>query len=192
MWSRDLNPAVRRLTRFLAAATLAAATAACFQPLYGERNAIGGSSLSDALAAVEVVKIDAPQGTAMSRIAIETRNELVFELTGGSGQAPPTHRLIVKLSSTRNALIRDVRTGREEFENFGLDANYSLTRPGVPGSPEVVVATGTATTRVTYNIPGAQQRFARTRALRDAETQAAKQIAEQIRSRLASYFVAGT
>ena len=49
-----------------------------------------------------------PRAPPMSRIAIETRNELVFELTGGSGQAPPTHRLIVRLSSTRNALIRDV------------------------------------------------------------------------------------
>ena len=47
-------------------------------------------------------------------------------------------------------------------------------------------------TRVTYNVPGQQQRFAKDRGLRDAETRAAKEIAEQIRSRLASYFVAGT
>jgi LPS-assembly lipoprotein len=37
-----------------------------------------------------------------------------------------------------------------------------------------------------------QQRFAHQRAQRDAEDRAAKVIAEQIRSRLASYFVAGT
>jgi LPS-assembly lipoprotein len=180
------------LTRFLAAAVLAGATAACFQPLYGERNPVGGSALADALAAVEVAQIGAPQGSALARIAVETRNELVFELTGGGGQAPPLHKLTIRLVPTRSSLIREVRTGRDEFENFGLDANYTLTRVAEPGKPERVVMTGTAITRVTYNIPGAQQRFARTRALRDAENQAAKQIAEQIRSRLASFFVAGT
>ena len=56
-------PAVRRLTRALAACVLAAATAACFQPLYGERNPLGGSALVDPLAAVEVNPINAPQGT---------------------------------------------------------------------------------------------------------------------------------
>jgi LPS-assembly lipoprotein len=185
-------PAVRRLTRALAACVLAAATAACFQPLYGERNPLGGSALVDSLAAVEVNPINAPQGTPLARIAVETRNELRFELTGGSGQAPATHRLTIRLVPNKTTLIRDVRTGRDEFENFGLDANYTLTRLGAAGTPEAIVMTGTAISRVTYNIPGAQQRFARTRALRDAETQAAKQIAEQIRSRLASFFVAGT
>jgi LPS-assembly lipoprotein len=52
--------------------------------------------------------------------------------------------------------------------------------------------TGLATTRVTYMTPGFQQRFTKTRAVRDAETRAAKVIADQIRTRLASYFVAGT
>jgi LPS-assembly lipoprotein len=186
------SPAVRRLTRFLAAAALAAATGACFQPLYGQRTVVGGSALVDALAGVDVVPINAAQGTALARIAVETRNQLIFELTGGSGQALSTHKLTIRLVATRNSLIREVRTGRDEFENFGLEANYTLSRVAAPGSPETAVMTGTAITRVTYNIPGAEQRFARTRALRDAENQAAKQIAEQIRSRLASHFVAGT
>jgi LPS-assembly lipoprotein len=45
---------------------------------------------------------------------------------------------------------------------------------------------------VSYDIPGQEQRFARQRGLRDAENRAAKVIASQIRTRLASYFVAGT
>jgi LPS-assembly lipoprotein len=45
---------------------------------------------------------------------------------------------------------------------------------------------------VSYDIPGAEQRFARIRGLRDAENRAAKQVADHIRNRLASYFVAGT
>ena len=45
---------------------------------------------------------------------------------------------------------------------------------------------------VNYDIPGTQQRFAKQRALLDAEDRAAKVAAEAIRNRLASYFVAGT
>ena len=46
--------------------------------------------------------------------------------------------------------------------------------------------------RVSYDLPGEQQRFAGARALRDAENRAAQIIADNVRSRLASYFVAGT
>jgi S1-C subfamily serine protease len=55
-----------------------------------------------------------------------------------------------------------------------------------------VVVTGQTFARVSYDIPGQAQRFARLRGLRDAETRAAKVIAENVRSRLASYFIAGT
>jgi LPS-assembly lipoprotein len=183
MWSPDL-----RLTRLAAALLIAGSAAACFQPLYGERTLGGGSAVREALAAVDVAQIDAPKGSPLARIAVETRNELVFDLTGGSGSAPLTHKLTVRLVPSRNTIILDPITLRNEFDSFGLDASYTMIEIA-SGKP---VITGTATTRVTYNVPGQQQRFARTRALRDAETRAAKLIAEQIRSRLASYFVAGT
>ena len=51
---------------------------------------------------------------------------------------------------------------------------------------------GSTFSRVSYNIPGQEQRFAGARGLRDAENRAAKVIADNIHSRLASYFVAGT
>jgi LPS-assembly lipoprotein len=54
------------------------------------------------------------------------------------------------------------------------------------------VVTGSTFARVSYDIPGQTQRFARIRGLRDAETRAAKVISDQIRTRLGSYFVAGT
>ena len=54
------------------------------------------------------------------------------------------------------------------------------------------MVTGQTFARVSSDTPGQQQRFARVRGLRDAESRAAKVIAENIRSRLASYFVAGT
>jgi LPS-assembly lipoprotein len=186
MWLRDMT--VRRLIRLATAMTIAGMAAACFQPMYGERSLGGGSALRESLAAVDVEQIKAPKGTALSRIAVETRNELVFDLTGGSGSAPPTHRLTIRLVPTENTVVLDPITQRQEYNNFGLDAYYTM----VEITSGKTVVTGSAITRVTYNAPGQQQRFARSRALRDAETRAAKVVADQIRSRLASYFVAGT
>ena len=54
------------------------------------------------------------------------------------------------------------------------------------------VMNGRTFARVSSDYPGQQQRFARARARLDAEDRAAKVIAENIRTRLASFFVAGT
>ena len=51
--------------------------------------------------------------------------------------------------------------------------------------------TGQTFARVSYDNPGQQQRFANARGQRDAENRAAKVIADNIKSRLASYFIAG-
>ena len=187
MWWRDRGD-VSSLIRLAAAIAIAGTAAACFQPLYGERTLAGGVPLRDVMAAVDVVQIDAPKGSPLSRIAVETRNELVFELTGGSGPAPHTHRLVIRLAPSTAILIVDPTSQRNEYENFGLDANYTLVE--IVNNKQVV--NGFATTRVTYTVPGLQQRFTKARAARDAETRAAKLIADQIRTRLASYFVAGT
>lgn len=188
MWSRESRAALGRLTRFAAAAAIAGAVAGCFQPMYGQVSFGGGQPLTEALAAVDVAQIEAPKGTPLSRIAVEVRNELLFGITGGSGANPPTHKLNIRLVAKINSVILDVTTGRPEYENFGLDAQYTLTEIATGKS----VMTGSAIARVTYDIPGQQQRFARARGLRDAETQAAKVIAQQIKGRLASFFVAGT
>ncbi len=185
MWSPDQT--WRAGLRLAAAMILAGAVGGCFQPLYGAKTP-GGGALNDAMAAVAIDPIPAPNGTALARIAVEVQNELRFGLTGGSGGAPQTHRVSIKLSQSAGALIVDRNTGRSEFTNYGLDASYALIDVAT-GKP---VMSASATARVTYDIPGQQQQFAASRGLRDAETRAAKVIAEQIRTRLASYFVAGT
>jgi LPS-assembly lipoprotein len=85
-------------------------------------------------------------------------------------------------------VIVDITTARPEIQNYGIDATYTLT--DIATGKKVV--TGQAFSRVSYNIPGQQQRFAGDRGLRDAENRAAKVLSDSIRSRLASYFVAGT
>ena len=99
-----------------------------------------------------------------------------------------THRLKVSLSSTRASIIVDINTSRPDVENYGLNAAFSLTEIATGK----VVVTGSTFARVSYDVPGQQQRFARLRGLRDAESRAAKVISENVRARLASYFVAGT
>jgi len=185
-----LHASALRSIRFAAAIFVAGSTAACFQPLYGERSLSGDSAVREALAAVDVaeVKLDVPRGHPMERIPIETRNQLVFELTGGSGNAPITHRLTVRLIPQGSTVVIDPVTQRPEFNSTGFDAHFTL----VEVASGKAVTSGIAISRVTYNAPGQEQRFARQRAMRDADSRAAKQIAEQIRSRLASYFVAGT
>ena len=134
------------------------------------------------------LQIEAPKGTDEARLAVEIRNALLFDFTGGGSPAPPTHRLKIAISSTRSSIIVDIHTSRPDIENYGINATYSLTEIATGK----IVVTGQTFARVSYDIPGQQQRFARLRGLRDAENRAAKVIADNIRSRLASYFVAGT
>jgi LPS-assembly lipoprotein len=167
---------------------LAALTGGCFQPLYGEHSPIGTPILREQLSAVDILQIDAPKGTDEARLAVEIRNALLFDFTGGGYPAPPTHRLKISIASTRASIIVDINTSRPDIENYGINATYSLTEIATGK----VVVTGTTFARVSYDIPGQQQRFARLRGLRDAESRAAKVIADNVMARLASYFVAGT
>ena len=177
-----------RLLRWPLVAALAVLLAGCFQPLYGDRTLVGGSNLRSALAAVEVAQIEAQPSTPLSRLAVDLRNELTFRLEGGGGALPPTHRLKITLSTGTNSLIVDPSTARSEVEVVSLDANYVLTE--LASNQQVVNSAATA--RVSYNVPGQQQRLAIVRGQRDAQTRAAKELADLIQARLASYFAAGT
>jgi LPS-assembly lipoprotein len=191
MWSRSTRAPVGRFVRWLAVVAAAALTAGCFQPLYGEHSAAPGAvapNVRDAFATVEVDQIAAPNGTPESRIAVELRNNMIWELTGGAGAGTPAYRLAIRMNLSKTAMIVDVQTGRTEAEVVGINATYTLTEIGT----KKVVVNSQTFSRVSSDVPGLQQRFAHQRAQRDAEDRASKVIAEQIRSRLASYFVAGT
>jgi LPS-assembly lipoprotein len=177
-----------RIMRAAAALVIAALAGGCFQPLYGEQSPTGGPFLRDQLSAVDVLQIGAPKGTDEARIAVEIRNALLYDLTGGGYAAPPTHRLKIAMSSTRASIIVDVNTSRPDVENYGINATYTLTEIATGK----IVVTGTTFARVSYDIPGQEQRYARVRGLRDAELRAARVVADNIRLRLSSYFIAGT
>lgn len=188
MWSHDIRAVWARWGRLAPAFAVAALLGGCFQPMYGQLSPTAGPGIRDVLSSVRVTTIEAPKGTTEERLAVELRNELLFGLTGGAGANSPTHELTVRLTSQNAKVIVDIISARPELENFGLDATYRLTEVATGKT----VVTGQTFARVSYDIPGQVQRYARLRGLRDAETRAAKVIAENIKSRLASYFVAGT
>ncbi len=176
-----------RTARIALALVCAGLAGGCFQPLYGQRNGPGPSIVGQ-LSGVEVQPIEAANGTPESRLGVEVRNALIYDLTGGSGGGSSTHKLKILLTSSRQQVIVDITTARPDVENYGIDAVYTLT----DAATGKVVLTGRTFSRVSYDIPGQQQRFARQRGLRDAENRAASVIAENIKSRLASYFVTGS
>lgn len=186
MWWRS-DAAFGRLIRISAVIALGALNAACFQPLYATQTIGGGPGVGTMLAQVDVGRIDAPNGTPDARIANEIQNALAFELHGGSAISP-THRLDIKMRTSRSSVITDTATGRVEAELTGIDTSFTL----VELATGKTVMTGRTFSRVGSDYPGQQQRFARVRARLDAEDRAAKVLAENIRTRLASFFIAGT
>jgi len=182
-----LSARIRIAARLLAVAALAAMTAGCFHPMYAEHSD-GTPGLREKLMGVDLPPIAKANASREARVGVEVRNALAFRLYGTATGMPPTHRLEIRFASSKTSLIVDPNTGLPSSENYGLDAQYNLIEV-VSGKS---VMTGTTFARVSYDMPGSYQRFSRNRAVRDAEDRAANEIAENITTRLASFFTAGT
>jgi LPS-assembly lipoprotein len=182
-----LSARIRIAARLLAVAALAALTAGCFQPMYAERTD-GTPGLREKLMGVELPPIAKPNASREARVGVEVRNALAFKLYGTATGMPPTHRLDIRFTSSKSSLLVDPNTALPTSENYGIDAQYNLIEVATGKS----VMTGTTFSRVSYDMPGSYQRFARNRAVRDAEDRAANEIAENITTRLAAFFTAGT
>jgi LPS-assembly lipoprotein len=188
MWwdgSRKRIGAATRLAVVLAAAGL---LAGCFEPLYGRNPSLGDESIRDKLADVLIPPIPVRPGSPTARVAIALRNELQFDLNGAAGAATPTHRLEVVVSPTNTTLQIDPVSGRPTEQIAGLNATYQL----VEIATGKIVLSDSTFAHLGSDIPGSQQRFAGERGGLNAQDRAIKVVAEAIRNRLASYFVAGT
>ena len=178
----------RIAARLVVVAAAAALLAGCFQPMYAEHTD-GTPGLREKLMGVELPPLaDKQNGSRDARLGVEIRNALAFKLYGTATGMPPTHRLVIRFTTTRSSLIVDPNTALPTSENYGIDAQFNLVDIATNKS----VMTGNTFSRVTYDMPGSYQRFSRARAFRDAEDRACQEIAENIGTRLASYFSAGT
>src|SRR6201991_5291402 len=149
----------RSAAGFLVVAALSALTAGCFQPMYAAHTD-GTPALRDKLMGVDLPPIsDKANGSRDARLGVEIRNVLAFKLYGAATGMPPTHKLVIRFTTTRSSLILDPATALPSIENYGIDAQYNLVEI-VTGKS---VMTGTTFSRVSYDIPGQLQRFARSR-----------------------------
>jgi len=178
---------IRIVARLAVIAALGAVTAGCFQPLYAERSVNGSPALREKLSEVEFPPLNVNNASREARLGVAIRNEMMFRAYGAATGAPPKYRLTMRLSTQQLAIVINPTTTRPDIQNYGIDAYYEL-REIATNKP---VFNGTTTARVSFDTPGEEQRFAQQRGLRDAEDRAAKEIAENISTRLASYFYSG-
>jgi LPS-assembly lipoprotein len=171
----------------LLAGLLALPAAGCFQPMYAARTD-GKPALREKLMGVDLPPVVTREGSREARLGVEIRNALAFKLYGNATGMPPTHKLVMTLGGSKTSLIVDPNTALPSIETYGIDASYNLIEVATSRS----VLTGTTFARVSYDNPGTFQRFARTRALRDAEDRASQEIADNIQTRLASFFYANS
>lgn len=184
-WMNPL-PSRRRLLGLACVGLLAAATSGCFQPMY-KQTAADGTALSEKLSQIEVVFV-------AGRVGNEVRNDLIYALTGGAGNpagAPYRLELTVKDSTTTAAVV-DSLSGIPEVELVSVDVSWRLfdtTKP-VPagGKPLPPIAQGSAFGKA--SLDSGYQRFARSRAIRDAQNRASGVAAETIKTQVVSYLIA--
>jgi LPS-assembly lipoprotein len=188
MWCRESRKRIEAATRLAVVLTAAGLLAGCFQPLYGRNPSLDDESIRGKLAEVLIPPIPVRPGSPAARIAVALRNELQFDLNGAAGAAAPTHRLEVVVSPTNTTLSIDPVSGRPTEQIGGVNVTYKL----VEIATGKVVLSDSTFAHVGSDIPGSQQRFAGERAALNAQDRAVKVVADAIRNRLASYFVAGT
>lgn len=168
----------RRLVGLAGAGLLALATAGCFQPMYAQKNPVSGATMQEQLENIEVV-------FSGGRLGNEVRNDLIFALTGGAGNpAGAPYRLELTVTTSIVASIVDSVSGLPEVELVTVNVAWRLFDSADPKKPLIgATAFGKA------SIDSGYQRFARERAIRDAQNRASQVAAESIKGQLASYFV---
>ncbi|MEP7452465.1 LPS assembly lipoprotein LptE [Phyllobacterium sp. SB3] len=149
------------------------------RPLYSDSAPAAGSSVGvngSIRSKLASVSINQPG----DRITQEVRNHMIFLFAGGAGQpASPAYslRLAVSSKNLSLALVQNATNDKSGQPTAGLirmTGTYVLTRT----SDGKVV--GQKTRIVTSNYDSPRQRFAATRAARDANNRAARELAEAL------------
>jgi LPS-assembly lipoprotein len=165
------------LKKVAIAGVLAVGLAGCFRPLYGAPE-FNGAQTQTALAGVTVTI----RTNEADRLAHYVRNELEFNLRGGDAAVTPRrYDLTVTVVGRTTTAVIDRAAGVAESAVMVFTATYILREIG----KSAALNEGTAFVNVSYD--RSQQRFANTRAARDAEIQGARVLADQIRSRVAAF-----
>lgn len=156
---------------FAVIAIVAPLMAGCgFQPMYG--TGPSGQQLDDVMRTVSVATIP-------GRVGQRLRNELIFATTGGGYSDAANYRLEIAIRES----VQDVfvaQSGESEGRAYRLIAAFKLIR--VEDGSEVIA--GKSIGRAAYD--NLDSTFADVRARRDAENRAARTVAEDIQTRIAT------
>jgi LPS-assembly lipoprotein len=165
---------VRGLSLLLAAApALSACGNGGFQPLYG--SSASGVGVQQRLAQVDFAPIP-------GRVGQRIRNELVFQSTGGGGESgvPPTHRMeVVIRESVTSTLVRN--DGESLGQIYAIEASFRL----ININSKKVVLEGTSHARAGFE--RFQSIYSNVRAREDAENRVARTLADDLKTRVATY-----
>lgn len=172
--SHTAAKAIRRAAlRLGVALVLAASLAGCFQPIYAPSAGV------DRGAVLKAIKVENVQG----RMGYYLTQELRFLLNGTGEAVQPKYRLLIDFATAAQTPLVDTVTGRASANALYTQANYKLM-PMAATSDTQPVAAGFVVSLSGYD--RTSNRFATVRAARDAEIRNAKNLAEQIRLRVAS------
>src|SRR5262245_65047913 len=119
---RELRLSISRFVGVPVALATALLTSGCFQPLYGTGPDPARPGVRDALGAVDVLQIDAPANSAEARLAVQVRNDLLFNFTGGGSSYSPTHRLRIVMGGGRSVVQIDRASALPNIEFYALRA----------------------------------------------------------------------
>ncbi len=153
--------------------------AGCFEPLYGQRVTETGTDLRTSLQTITVA-------AAGDRTAQVFRNELLFLLRGGKDGANPLYRLEYRIAQRVSAVSVQVLSDVPQSYILTLTVVYTLWDIG----QDRVVLNGSSFANASFSF--SNQRFANSRAQLDAQQRAAKVIAGEVRTRLATFMASGT
>lgn len=173
----------RHKTRFAAllAAGLATGLTGCqVQPLYSAGSSSATASVDSGSVAAKLASVEVEP--AVGRVELEARNALIFGLTGGGGLTDNRYTLQYRIQTTVANVGFDPNLSRQTADQVTGFASFRL----VETATGIRVFQGKSTALASYD--RSNQRFANIRALRDAEDRVAQQIAEDIRTKLATYF----
>lgn len=161
-------------TPFIAVAALSAAlllNACGYRPLYGQ--AAADPQVTQHMAAIAVLPMEDRSGQMM-RTALQRR-------LNPRGHAQKLYRLKVELNESLQQLAEQ-RSGFVTRANLRLSATYTLMR----SSDSIPLLKDTTTSVASYNILDSD--FATMTAQEDARKRAVQNLAEDMRTRLATYF----
>ncbi len=159
-----------------------------FRPLYGVSATLPGDgteqgrTVQTQMAAISIKFPDYGDSESMTRINQVLYNQLIFAFTRGGDTLPPRYRLEILTNKRRTEVgveqLADVPTA------YNITVNSSFVLADI--QTDRTLYTGRSFAAASFDF--SSQRFANLRAERNAENRAAKVVAADINTRIASFF----